>query len=159
MGRVNATEPSQPVPLARLLAIAYRSLVDGLHGRLRDQGWVDVRPAFGFVLLAARDQPTTSTALATLMGTTKQAASKLVDSMQDAGYVERSANGPDGRQRHVSLTPRGVQLVAAAAEIYTELEREWASLIGPNEVERIRRGLTGVLSDDHGVLPPVRPTW
>ena len=91
MGRVNATEPSQPVPLARLLAIAYRSLVDGLHGRLRDQGWVDVRPAFGFVALGV--------------------------------------------------------LVAAA------------SLIGPNEVERIRRGLTGVLSDDHGVLPPVRPTW
>ena len=109
--------------------------------------------------VAARDQRATATALATLMGTSKQAASKLVDSMQDAGYVERSANGPDGRQRHVSLTPRGVQLLAAVEEIYTELEREWASLIGPNEVECIRRGLTGVLSDDHGVLPPVRPTW
>ena len=42
-------------PLARLFAIAYRLLIDGLHDRLQAQGWTDVRPAYGFVLLAARD--------------------------------------------------------------------------------------------------------
>ena len=40
-------------PLARLFAIAYRSLVDGLHEELRARGWDDVRPAYGFALLAA----------------------------------------------------------------------------------------------------------
>ena len=46
--------------LARLFAMAYRQLIDGLHERLRDQGWTDVRPAFGFVLLAARAGPITA---------------------------------------------------------------------------------------------------
>jgi hypothetical protein len=44
-------------PLARLFAIAYRLLIDSLHERLQARGWTDVRPAYGFVLLAARDQP------------------------------------------------------------------------------------------------------
>ncbi|MGZ4707056.1 MAG: hypothetical protein ACXWCM_19510, partial [Acidimicrobiales bacterium] len=65
----------QQVPIARLLAMAYRMQMDGLHDRLRAAGWTDVRPAFGFVLLAARDRPTTGTDLAELMGTSKQAAS------------------------------------------------------------------------------------
>ena len=44
-------------PLARLLAMAYRQLVDDLHRRLAARGWSDVRPAFGFLLLALRDGP------------------------------------------------------------------------------------------------------
>ena len=52
------------IPLARLFAMAYRDLIDGLHERLRARGWHDVRPAFGFVLLAARDESTTVTAIA-----------------------------------------------------------------------------------------------
>ena len=38
---------------------------------------VDVRPAFGFALLAARDGHTTTSEIADVTGTTKQAASKL----------------------------------------------------------------------------------
>ena len=43
------------------------------------------------MLLAARDEPTSVSELAALMGTTKQAASKLVESMVAAGYVQRGA--------------------------------------------------------------------
>ncbi|HEX4493434.1 MAG TPA: MarR family transcriptional regulator [Acidimicrobiia bacterium] len=147
-------------PLARLFAIAYRSLVDGLHERLRSRGWTDVRPAFGFVLLAARSGPTTSTALATNMGTTKQAASKLVDTMEDAGYVRRAVSPDDARSRPVVLTPRGKRLLAAVEEIYVELEREWELVIGAARVRELRRDLVRVLATgDDGELPPVRPTW
>ena len=45
------------VPLARLFAIAYRHLVVGLHERLVARGWRDVRPHYGYVLLACRDRP------------------------------------------------------------------------------------------------------
>ena len=91
-------------PLAGLFAIGYRQLIDGLHDRLRARGWTDIRPAFGFVLLAARDQPTSVTELAELMGMTKQAASKLVDAMVSGGYIQRGTDPQDGRQRPVSLT-------------------------------------------------------
>ena len=152
--------PADGPPLARLFAVAYRLLIDGLHERLRARGWTCVRPAFGFVLLAARDQPTTTTELAALMGTTKQAASKLVDTMVAGGYVRRGVGVEDGRRRPVHLTTRGEELVATVEQVYAELEHEWAAVIGASSVERLRRDLVRVLSAAHdGELPPVRPTW
>jgi DNA-binding MarR family transcriptional regulator len=149
-----------PPPLARLFAIAYRSLVDDLHERLRAQGWTDVRPAFGFVLLAARSGPTTSTELAILMGTTKQAASKLVDAMAAAGYVRRAACAGDARRRPVELTRRGEELLAAVEAIYVDLEAAWAATLGERRLERLRADLVKVLAGaDGSSLPPVRPTW
>ena len=62
---MDAVEPEPAdVPLARLFAMAYRYFIEELHERLRARGWTDLRPAYGFVLLAARRQPTTTTALA-----------------------------------------------------------------------------------------------
>jgi DNA-binding MarR family transcriptional regulator len=150
----------RPSPaLARLFAIAYRSLVDDLHRALRERGWDDVRPAYGFVLLAARSAPTTSTELAALMGTTKQAASKLVDSMEQAGLVRREQGGADARQRPVALSDRGRRLLAEVEEIHAELERGWATVIGSGGVDRLRADLVAVLARPDGTLPPVRPTW
>jgi DNA-binding MarR family transcriptional regulator len=156
---VNAAE-APPPPLARLFAIAYRLLIDGLHERLQQLGWSDVRPAFGFVLLAARDAPTTSTDLAALMGTTKQAASKLVDTMVDAGYVRRAVDKHDARSRPVHLTGRGRKLLGTVERIYGELEEEWGEVIGAQNVDRLRRDLVRVLTaTNDGELPAVRPTW
>jgi DNA-binding MarR family transcriptional regulator len=152
--------PAGSPPLARLFAIGYRQLIDGLHDRLRDRGWTDVRPAFGFVLLAARDQPTSVTELAELMGMTKQAASKLVDAMVSAGYIQRGTDPQDGRQRPVTLTARGEELLSAVEQVYAELEDGWAKLISTSHLDRMRRDLMHILSDTgNGQLPPVRPTW
>ena len=52
LGRM--TGDGKPVPMARLLAMAYRQLIDGLHERLPAVGFTDVRPSYGFVLLAVR---------------------------------------------------------------------------------------------------------
>lgn len=151
--------PGAP-PLARLFAIAYRSLIDDLHAALRARGWRDVRPAFGFVLLAAAGGPTTVSELAELLGATKQAASKLVDAMAGAGYVRREAGATDGRRRPVALTDRGRDLLATVEDIYRELERGWAEVLGADAVERLRRDLVTVLATTPGgALPPVRPVW
>jgi DNA-binding MarR family transcriptional regulator len=91
------------------------------------------------------------------MGTTKQAASKLLDAMEDAGYVRRGVDRTDGRQRPVTLTKRGARLLRQVEDIYTTLEAEWAQLIGDASVERLRRDLTKVLSGPDGQLPAVRP--
>lgn len=146
-------------PLARLFAIAYRSLVDDLHAALRARGWRDVRPAYGFVLLAARDRPTTVTELVEVVGFTKQAASKLVDAMAGAGYVRRETTAADARRRPVVLTGRGRELLATVEDVYRELEGRWAAVIGADAVERLRADLTAVLASPGGGLPPVRPTW
>src|SRR5262245_40922892 len=140
--------------------MALRSLVDDLHERLRERGWDDDRPAFGFALLAAREGWTSVTELAALTGTTKQAASKLVDSMEAGGYVTRTAGAEDQRRRPVVLTEDGRRFLATVEDIYDELEEEWSAVIGRDQVEATRSGVTEVLRARHGgSLPPVRPTW
>jgi DNA-binding MarR family transcriptional regulator len=150
------------VPLARLFAMAFRSLIDDLHERLAGRGWLDMRPLYGFVLLAVRDGdgPATVVSLAGLLGVTKQAASKLVTTMEELGYVERSAHEADGRAKAVSLTRRGAELLATVEAIYAELEGEWAAVLGGERVDALRQDLIQVLRATHGgALPPVRPTW
>jgi len=149
----------KPVPMARLLAMAYRELIDGLHERLPAVGFSDVRPSYGFVLLAVRDRPTTIVDLAGLLGVTKQAASKLVGAMHEAGYVRRTVDANDARAKNIELAPRGIELLDAVEAIYAELESEWASTIGEPALTRMRRDLSRVLVAAHrGRLPDVRPT-
>jgi DNA-binding MarR family transcriptional regulator len=139
--------------------MAFRDLIDGLHERLSRRGWPDVRPAYGFVLLAARDNPTSATEVAALTGTSKQAASKLVAQMVAAGYLQRQPDDRDARVVRVALSRRGRELLAAVEEVYAEQEAEWAGIVGPRAVDRIRSDLAAVLRARHGGrLPPVRPT-
>ena len=157
--RTPPLSPERPeVPLARLLAIAYRQLIVGLHERLVARGWRDVRPAYGYVLLACREHPTTSGELATLLDVSKQAASKLVDGMVEASLVRRTTSPTDSRAKLVALTPRGRRLLAVVEEIYAELEGEWDAVAGRPTVAAVRDGLVTVLTAAYGgALPPVRP--
>jgi DNA-binding MarR family transcriptional regulator len=146
------------IPLARLLGMAFRQLVDDLHVRLVERGWHDVRESYGFVLLAVRDRDTTTTELARLLGVSKQAVSKLLDMMEDGRYVHRSAATDDGRVKTVALAPRGRDLLAAVEAIYAELEAEWAGVIGATALEQTRMRVERVLRARHGGdLPQLRP--
>lgn len=147
------------VPLARLLAIAYRQLIDGLHAKLAERGYTDVRPAYGYVLLAVRERPRTGAEIAELLGVTKQAASKLVEAMEAGGYVRRSTHGEDLRAKTIKLTARGRKFLEVVESIYRELEGEWARATSKKRVEAMRADLRTILETAHGgVLPPVRPT-
>ncbi|HEY4315010.1 MAG TPA: MarR family transcriptional regulator [Actinomycetes bacterium] len=153
---LTAADPE--VPMARLLAMAYRHLVVELHERLQARGWHDVRPQYGYVLLACRDQPTTSVEVAALLGVSKQAAAKLAEAMVGAGLVRRTRSDLDARARPLTLTARGRRLLAVVEEVYAELEAGWADAIGRSRVKAVRSGLTDVLVSAYdGALPPVRP--
>ena len=93
------------------------------------------------------------------MGMTKQASSKLVDALVEAGYARRGESTGDARVRPVELTDRGRELQATAEDIYSDLEGQWAQAIGDERLAALRADLVSVTSDDHGVLPPVRPLW
>lgn len=145
------------VPLARLFAIGYRALVDALHERLAARGWTDVRPAYGFVLLALRDGPASLRDLPATLGTSKQAVSKLVDAMVADGYVARDADPRDARAKRVRLSARGRDLLAAVEEVYQELESGWADVLGAPRLATLRADLTAALrATSGGSLPTVR---
>lgn len=147
------------MPLARLFAIAFRSLLERVHERLAEKGYHDVGSGFGYVLLAARERPLTGNEVATLMGVSKQAASKLIDAMEAARYLERRDHPEDARAKLLRITPQGKRLLNTVEGIYQELEAEWAQVIGAGELGRLRSNLTTALCAMHGgELPPVRPT-
>ncbi len=154
------TAAEAQVPLARLMAMAFRSLIDGLHARLAERGFADIRPAYGFVLLACREQSVSVGDIAVLLGFTKQAASKLVDTMARDGYARRVADDSDARGRRVQLTAKGHRALSAVEAIYVELEGEWAEVLGKRRVETLRKDLVTVLrAQNDGQLPAVRPTF
>jgi DNA-binding MarR family transcriptional regulator len=92
-----------------------------------------------------------------MLGTSKQAVSKLVEAMVAAGYVERDADPDDARAKRVQLSDRGRQLLAAVEEVYAELERNWAAALGEERLQALRADLVSVLSaTSGGRLPAVR---
>lgn len=149
-----------PIPLARLMAMAFRSLIDELHRRLEDHGIVDVRPAFGFVLVYVRDHDATARDVAALMGMTKQATAKLLTSMEAADLLRRTEHPTDRRAYRLELTAHGLHVLELVEQIHRELEHEWSSVIGTRGLERLVADLRAVLLSTHGgELPPLRPTF
>ena len=139
--------------------MAYRQLIDRLHERLAAEGYTDVRPTFGYVLLAVRDGPTTGADIALLLGVTKQAASKLVDAMEQGGYVRRQTHGDDARAKEIAITARGRRFLVTVESIYRDLEAEWAEVTSKKRVEALRDDLRTIVEAAHdGQLPAVRPT-
>ncbi len=150
--------PSAGVPLARLLLMAGRSMVDDLHVRLQEEGWDGIRPAFGFVLVALKDRDLTTSALADELAVTKQAASKLAEAMVAADLVSRETDPADARNRILALTPTGRRLLVDVERIYVELEAAWAEVIGERPLRQTAKRLSDILLAVHGGrLPPVRP--
>lgn len=158
-GTGQAAAADGSLPLARLLAIAYRQLITDLHAELARRGWSDVRPAYGFALLALRDGPLSGSELGLAMGMTKQASSKLVEGLETAGYARRRGPARDARVRPIELTDRGRELQTTAEAIYRELEQHWSAIIGHDRLSALREDLIRVVEDDNGELPPVRPLW
>lgn len=147
----------EEVPLARLLLVGARTLVDGLHARLAERGWPPVGQGYGFVLLGVRGQALTITDIAALLGVSKQAASRHVAQMKRDGLVDSAPHPTDSRAVLVEITPRGAAFLAAVEEIYSELEAEWAARIGQDRLDAMRADLTSLLIAD-GQLPAIRPT-
>jgi DNA-binding MarR family transcriptional regulator len=139
--------------------MAYRQLIDRLHESLAAEGYTDVRPTYGYVLLAVRDGPTTGADIALLLGVTKQAASKLVDAMEQGGYVRRQTHGDDARAKEIAITARGRRFLGTVESIYRDLEAEWAEVTSTKRVEALRDDLRTIIEASHdGQLPVVRPT-
>jgi DNA-binding MarR family transcriptional regulator len=145
--------------LPRLVAMAFRALIDDLHHGLRQAGY-ELRPAQGFALVAVGENGTTASRLAEVMGITKQGTAKLVDGLVDLGYLTRESHAEDGRARLLVLTARGRALLAESVRIQRRIEADWAATLGDGEMLALRRALEQALARRYpGELPPIRPAW
>ena len=146
-------------PLARLFAIALRSLVDDLHEQLVATG-LDRRPACVRLRPPGSPRSPDHGHGARDADGHDEAGDLEADRLDDRSGVRRTpAAGEDGRKRPVQITDAGKELLSEVEGIYEDLESGWAKIIGGDAVEALRGDLTAVLQTRHGGrLPVVRPT-
>ena len=148
------------LPLGRLLSAATRVVIERMHADLAEAGHPGLRPAYGYAVHAISRGGLTTSQLGTELGMTKQGAAKLVATLSELGYVDRHAHERDGRAQLLALTPRGLDLVQAAAEAQERIEREWAEAVGPRETRVLRAVLERAVelgTDQDRVA--LRPIW
>jgi len=136
---MSSDAPAFELPLR--LFLAFRSIIDELHAELAAQGHPDLRPTHGFVLQAIGPGGTTAVELGRALGVSKQAAGKMVETLERMGYVERTADPSDARRKLVRLTDRGADCLERSALIFERIRDGWAERLGAGRVRELERDL------------------
>ena len=137
--------------LAILVTAAGRIVADRLGAAVEQAGVDDMRSSFGFVIRALADGERTLTDLAEVLDVTKQSAIKVVDQMEELGYVERRADPADRRVKRLRLTAKAEKVRRTALAASRRMERELRHDLGDDGVEAMREGLLRLL-ERHGAL-------
>ncbi|MEU0879953.1 MarR family winged helix-turn-helix transcriptional regulator [Lentzea sp. NPDC005914] len=147
-------------PVTMLLAMSYRAIGDQFHDRLEQIGLEPLRPAHGYVFRLLKAKRATTVDIGQHLGVTKQAAAKIVNELDEWGYVTREPHPTDKRAQYVTLTGKGRDYLRLADNLWSDLENEMAEAIGPGTLDTIKQGLTAYLQHVHGDdQPGLRPVW
>ena len=106
-------------------------------------------PRHGAVLAYLDEDGVRATELARLSGRHKQIVGRLVDELEELGYVERRP-GPGGpRAKLIVPTERGLEQIRLGDEIVAEIEARHAEASrGPRPTPQFRDVLRGVVARD-----------
>jgi DNA-binding MarR family transcriptional regulator len=137
--------------LGVLTARLQRAVQGELFERLADQGHSDLQPRHSTVLAYLDEDGVRATELARLSGREKQVVGRLVDELQDIGYVERRPDPSDRRAKLIVPTERGLEQLQLRDEIVAEIERRHAEAAGPRVYAEFRNVLRGMVERGGGV--------
>lgn len=76
--------------------------------------------------------------LAERAGMSKQAMNRLLGTLEDLGYLERSDAPGEGRARIVHFTRRGHAAYSKILEVLRDIEREWKAELGPRDFAKLK---------------------
>jgi len=123
-------------------------LAADFRGRIR-AGLVErghhLQPSQSAVLVHLGIQGSRPSELAARAGMSKQAMGKLIDELEQIGYVEKTRDPADGRARLVRFTDRGQALLADSAAIVDAIWRDYAALVGKRRLKALRNELNELL--------------
>jgi MarR family transcriptional regulator for hemolysin len=132
-----------------LLGLAYQGFVGHLHADLARQGFGDAGPTVGYVVRAIADGPLNQRQLSKRLGITDQGTMKIIDDLEQKGFVMRVADPGDARARRLELGPRGKGLLRVARRFHARFERRLAKELGTS-VARTRRVLEHIVAGAPG---------
>jgi DNA-binding MarR family transcriptional regulator len=122
------------------------SLQDELFAGLAEAGYDDLQPRHGSVLAYLDEDGVRATELARLSGRHKQIVGRIVDELEDLGYVERRPDPEDRRAKLIFPTERGLDQVRLGDEIVADIEARHAKEVGARTYAQFRDVLRGVVA-------------
>jgi DNA-binding MarR family transcriptional regulator len=122
------------------------SLQDELFERLAEAGYDDLHPRHGAVLAYLDEDGIRATELAKLSGRHKQIIGRLIDELEDLGYVERRPDPADRRAKLIFPTARGLDQVRLGDEVVADIEVRHAGEVGAKTYAQFRDVLRGVVA-------------
>ena len=129
-----------------LLAKASQRFNERLVERFAEQGFAEVRPAYGSVLMPLFEQDDLRIGeIGARSRLSKQSMTRLVAQCEADGLVERQPDPDDGRATRVALTARGRRLRTVARRVLRELDDEIVAVLGRRQLDALKRALKGVM--------------
>jgi DNA-binding MarR family transcriptional regulator len=147
-----------PMDFGILLALAFNAFAKELRATVEAE-YPDLHRSFGYVARNIVNEPLTLTELAERLDITAPGALKIVQEMEDTGYLERIADPNDARAKRLRLTRRGKSALAAARAFHAKFEKELAARVGKENIAMVREVLAAIVErDDTGDAPlAIRP--
>jgi DNA-binding MarR family transcriptional regulator len=131
--------------LGVLTARLHRKLQGELFERLAQQGHDGLHPRHSAVLAYLDEDGVRASELARLSGRDKQVVGRLIDELEEHGYVERRPDPGDRRAKLIVPTKRGLEQLQQRDEIVAEIERRHAEAAGPRVYAEFRNVLRGMV--------------
>ena len=147
-GSVAASEESDGRLIGELLRVPAQAVVRHCHRAFTEAGYSGLRPAHMSILQHV-DHPPGGTRIGELADRaqmTKQSMGQLVADMEKGGLVECVTDPTDGWAKIVRLTERGWAMHETAGEIVKGLEAEWATRLGGQKLDQLRRLLKELIT-------------
>jgi DNA-binding MarR family transcriptional regulator len=116
----------------------YQTYLHWLYGKLKQDGFSDVRVTHSTVLRRMTLEGVRVTDLAERAGMTKQSMAYLVDDLAALGYVTLAPDPTDGRAKLVVPTEKGASLLNAARRLGDLYERHVGKLLGASDAKKLR---------------------
>lgn len=127
--------------LARVLREFARDYERRIALGVQAHGHPDIRPSHQIVFANIGLGRPRVTELAERAQVTQQAMGKTLKELETLGYLERAVDSGDRRAKDIRLTARGLQLIADAVEVAESVHREYARMIGEQELEELESRL------------------
>jgi DNA-binding MarR family transcriptional regulator len=134
----------EEVVVPALLRAARGSYAQAIRARLAEAGFEDLPRNGGFVLSGMSYHGGSAVDMIRGLGVSKQAASRLIDTLVLRGYLTRSLNPDDRRRMNVELTERGRGAAAAVRSGVRAIDDELAQMLTEAEMAGLRAGLVAL---------------
>jgi DNA-binding MarR family transcriptional regulator len=144
-----ADEPAtaQPESFNDLLALARLRWLNWMRAALAERGFTSFRRGDGAWVRILGNEPKGLGEMAEFIGISRQAATKMADSLERRGYVERRDDDADRRRVVLHLTARGRAYQEAVVEVVANLDDAFRASVQPADLEAAFRVLHIAIGD------------